>query len=666
MSDISIPGVQSKYGTDKLIEDLMKLERIPKTRAEERLTGLQLEKTVWLDLNRRLTRLRESSRTMFSFQNPFSERLANSSDESVLRASATREAMEESKSLQVKQIASADRFMSNRLPVDYRIPPGNYTFKAGESTLRLSYSGGTMQSFVEAINRKSSDTVRAQLVAVTADTRVLVIESLKPGAGNRLAFSDDAEKLALDMGIVERAASSLRNLPVDTPVRFEKALDTSAIGTRDGILTVNPGAEAALRLGAALPTRGLVLEVEVELVSKPRPPQEGPPPGPAIPATGTIEYEGIRIESAPSEAVLPQWTPPPIPPRRDEPRALYLLDGNNRPQPLPPLESGPGFKKITLPLPAYADTVLGLGIRNENTDSEVRIRSARIFDPTETGGFRPKNPVSTASDAVLLIDGIEVTRPSNAIDDLIPGVTLNLQRPSDTPIRLDVEPNRQAAKEAIIDLVGTYNLLLTELNVLSRSDPGIIDEIAFRLSEDEKKTYTQRLGIFQGDSTLSQIRSRLQGIMMGVWTTRDGPAVLSSFGISTDSRRGGGYDASRLRGYLEIDEKILDAALRSDFNKVRDSFGFDTDGDLIVDSGAAFAIDSLMRPYVETGGIIASRTRTIDSQVARQQRDIENFDRQLASKEAELKRKFGMMEGALGQMESSASAWDNFGKQNSR
>lgn len=664
MSDISIPGVQSKYGTDKLIEDLMKLERIPKTRAEERLTGLQLEKTVWLDLNRRLTRLRESSRTMYSFQNPFNERIANSSDESVLRASASREALEESKNLLVKQTASADRFMSSRLPVDYRIPSGNYTFKAGDSTMRLSYSGGTMQNFVEAINRKSSDTIKAQLVAVTADTRVMVIESLKPGAGNRLLFTDEAEKLALDMGIIERAASSLRELPVDPPTRFERPMDSIAVVARNGILSVGPGSEAAVRLGASVPTRGLVMEVEIELIDKPRPPQAGPPPGPAIPATGAIDYEGISIQSAPSEAVLPEWTPPPVQPRKDEPRALYLLDGSNRSLPLPALESGPGFKKLTLPLPAYADSVLGLGIRNENTDSDVRIRSVRIFDPTETGGFRPKNAVSTASDAVLLIDGIEVIRPTNSIDDLIPGVTLNLQRPSDTPIRLDIEPNRKAAKEAIIELVGTYNLLLTELNVLGRNEPSVIDEISFRLSEDEKKTFTERLGIFQGDSTLSQIRSRLQGIMMSPWPTSNGPAVLSSFGVSTDSRRGGSYDASRLRGYLEIEEKTLDAALQTDFRKVRDSFGYDSDGDLLIDSGAAFALDALMRPYVETGGIISTRTRTIDSQVVRQQRDIEGFDRQLASKEAELKRKFGMMEGALGQMESSASAWDNFGKQN--
>jgi flagellar capping protein FliD len=39
-------------------------------------------------------------------------------------------------------------------------------------------------------------------------------------------------------------------------------------------------------------------------------------------------------------------------------------------------------------------------------------------------------------------------RDSNSIDDLIPGVTLSLQEASEKKIRLKVEPDRDAAKEA--------------------------------------------------------------------------------------------------------------------------------------------------------------------------------------------------------------------------
>ena len=85
MSDITIPGVTSKYDTKKLIEDLMKVERIPKDRAEEQLKALQLQKTAWLDVNRSISRARESSRALFSFQNPFNERIAKFADGKAIR-----------------------------------------------------------------------------------------------------------------------------------------------------------------------------------------------------------------------------------------------------------------------------------------------------------------------------------------------------------------------------------------------------------------------------------------------------------------------------------------------------------------------------------------------------------------------------------------------------
>ena len=49
MSDISIPGVNSKYGTDKLIEGLMDAERIPLRRLEDQKETYGEQKEVWQD-----------------------------------------------------------------------------------------------------------------------------------------------------------------------------------------------------------------------------------------------------------------------------------------------------------------------------------------------------------------------------------------------------------------------------------------------------------------------------------------------------------------------------------------------------------------------------------------------------------------------------------------
>jgi len=667
MSDISIPGVTSKYDTQKLVEDLMKVERIPKTRAEERLKEVELQRTSWIDLNRRLSSLRESSRSLFSFQNPFNDRIATSTDESVLTGTAAREAIEETKSFTVKRVATADRFMSGGFPSDYKVPVGNYIFTVGESSVKLNYGGGSLKDFVDALNRKGGDTIRAQVVAVSADSRVLVIESLKTGSTNRLGFSGDAEDFALSSGLVERATTTRKELPASDVSRFEKALDPKLVSTTDGILALLPGSEAALRLASAVPAAGLVLELRVELLDKSSVNSEvqGPPPGPSIPATGGIDYEGIHIDSAPSEAVLPEWTAPPVQEKKDDFNPLFLIDGAGKSIALPAVEPDSGPKTITIPLSIYTSTFSGIGVRNGNTDRDVRVSQVRIFDPTETSGLKPKNPVQTAGDAVLAMDGIEVTRPTNKIDDLVPGLTINVLQESEKPVKLKVEPNREVAKEAVIELVGNYNRLMAELNILARPDDTILSEISY-FTEDEKKKYTERLGVFQGDSTLSQLRTSLQRTMMDAYPTAAGNALLATFGVSTDSRRGGTYDASRLRGYIEIDEATLDKALLENFTKVKELFGYDTDGDLIVDSGAAFRMDAMTKSYVETGGIVSIRTRTLDDQITRQKRDIENLETQLVRKETDLKRKYGLMESALGQMETSASAWENFNTSQSK
>jgi flagellar hook-associated protein 2 len=152
--------------------------------------------------------------------------------------------------------------------------------------------------------------------------------------------------------------------------------------------------------------------------------------------------------------------------------------------------------------------------------------------------------------------------------------------------------------------------------------------------------------------------------MMDPYETSEGIALLSSLGISSNSSSGGGYDATRLRGYLEINEAALDRALKDTFIKSKESFGYDSDGDLIIDTGAAFKLDALTRGYVETGGILALKSSTISSQIDRTQKEIANYDQQLVRKEEDLRRKYGMMEGALGQLESSSGAWDNFSNQN--
>src|SRR5690606_29740400 len=115
MSNISIPGVSSRFNTEKMVEDLVNAERVNLTRLENRVSEFEKQKSIWQDVTRQLSNLQSVARSMYSFENPFNDRIANSSNESVLTAVADRTASQGTSEVTVLQLATADRFSSRSL-----------------------------------------------------------------------------------------------------------------------------------------------------------------------------------------------------------------------------------------------------------------------------------------------------------------------------------------------------------------------------------------------------------------------------------------------------------------------------------------------------------------------------------------------------------------------
>lgn len=669
MSDIYIPGVKSKYDSDKLIEGLMKLERVPRDRAEKEVKTLEDQKSVWQDVGRKISALRESARTLFSFQNPFNERIARSSNEAVISGTATREASEQKRSFTVEKIASADRFLSKPLPEDFKIPAGEYQFSVGETEISVPFRGGSIRDFSDAVERRGKGKLSVSSIVAEPKTRSIIVESKETGSANRLSFKADAERLALDVGFVERVDSQERKPPLTQET--VKSTNGRSVSVADGTVSAAAGVEARIQIAPGIRVRGeLALEYESEARTEPAEAaaDDGPPPGPSIPSTGSISYGGVVVESDPSAVPLPRWEKPEPPPRVDDPLVFKLVFSDGTSVLLPPVEDDAGFKRTSVRLGDYAKgsgkDLTAIDIVNRNTHRDVSLRAVRIFDPEANGGFKALHPISTAGDAQLAMDGIAVRRGKNRIDDLIPGVTLELNGESSEPVDVSIEPDREAAKNAVISLVGNYNRLVGEINVLVRNDDKIVSELTY-LNDDERKAMQEKLGKMQGDVTLNQLRTTLQRTASSPYPTsaeRD-MALLSQIGVSTDSRKpggGGGLDASRLRGYLEIDEKRLEQAMKDRLPAVKELFGSDTDGDLVIDSGFAYAVDSIAKPFVETGGLVQLKTGTIDTRIAQEKRKIDTLDRQLIAKEDDLKRKYGSMEGSLNRMEKTSSSIEQF------
>ena len=113
--------------------------------------------------------------------------------------------------------------------------------------------------------------------------------------------------------------------------------------------------------------------------------------------------------------------------------------------------------------------------------------------------------------------------------------------------------------------------------------------------------------------------------------------------------------------------KLYDYAKKLDvYDDVKNIFGFDSDGDLIIDSGIGYKLDKQLTAYVQSGGIFALKTSSLDSKIKSSEQKISRLESQLDDKEADLRNKYGRMEGTLNSLEGQQSTISNFSKQQSR
>lgn len=649
-SQISVPGVSNRSETDGMVEEIIEAESAPIRRNEARIEDYELEREIWNELAADLNELQDTANALYSFRNPFSERLANASDTSVLTAAATREAPESLTDVEVLETASADVFRSSSLPDDYEIPAGRYTFAIGDSSITVPFEGGTVTDFAAIVNRRAAPIVEIRTVRDTPDSRVLTFEGQVTGASNRLRFADDAENLAIDTETIQpRATESEQDIAITEARVSPGDGERENVELSDDTLVLGPTAQARVRSESRIPIEeGMVLSIDifVENLGRETFEEPEPPAGPSIPDPGETELGGIRVPYASQVFELPEWQPPEPPVEVDDLNIISLLDGGTEVA-IPALDDTDGFETLEIAVGEELSGLTAIDVHNRSTFRRVSLTNIRVYDPSAEGDFEPVRALATARDARLIVDGIEVTRDTNEIDDLVEGVTLTLNNPGET--QLQVEPDFETIKEAIIEFLALYNQIMVQVNILTRTNPEIITQVSW-LSEDEVADAEERLGLLQGDSTLNQLRTRLQTIMMNPYETRLGSdlRILQQIGVSSNaSGPGGGIDTRQLRGYLEMNEATLDDAIAQNHRAIRDLFGFDTDGDGVVNAGAAFEVFNYVRGFTQTGGIVAVRTQGLDRRISDATDQIERDSERLERREAQLQREFAQMEATM-------------------
>lgn len=181
------------------------------------------------------------------------------------------------------------------------------------------------------------------------------------------------------------------------------------------------------------------------------------------------------------------------------------------------------------------ETISAASVSGDDVLTELGILDA-------TGDF--VDELQTAQQAIFTIDGIELTRSSNTVDDAINGVSLLLyqETPDETSITLEVNTDLSAVKDAVVALADAYNAYREYF----------IDQTAYVSSDDSEDTSDDseiETGTLFGDGTTRNISTAIYNALTAV-IDEDSMALL---GLTFDENN-----------YLELDEDTLDDILLDD------------------------------------------------------------------------------------------------------
>lgn len=208
----------------------------------------------------------------------------------------------------------------------------------------------------------------------------------------------------------------------------------------------------------------------------------------------------------------------------------------------------------------------------------------------------PTHELVAARDARFTLDGLEITRSSNTITDVLSGVTIKLLKDAASPTtQIDIVPDTAAIKENIQTFVNQYNQLVRTVNNLASFD-----------------SQTLTSGPLFGDVTVQNVVNSITEVLTGTIPGLTGSKVLlAQIGITLDNT-----------GVLNVNDAELMAALESNLSEVAKIFqavGVTTDSSISyiastektkASTSAGYAIE--ITQLATQAGVTAGTSHTAD------------------------------------------------------
>lgn len=225
-----------------------------------------------------------------------------------------------------------------------------------------------------------------------------------------------------------------------------------------------------------------------------------------------------------------------------------------------------------------------------------------------------------AQNAIVTVNGIDVTRPTNVIADALPGVTLTLASvptASEANTKVTVAQDTKAITAKLKELVTAYNAVNSALHV-----------------QLDYTGTTKGTNTLFGDSTLRQLQQQLGTLASNPY----GSSNLGALGITRDKT-----------GAMTLDETKLAAALAADPNALADIF---------VTNQFATKLATLTDNYTRAGdGFFATKTQSLTDRSKALQIQIDRINTGADSLKTRLEKQFSQLEQAVSAMQAQSNSF---------
>jgi len=283
---------------------------------------------------------------------------------------------------------------------------------------------------------------------------------------------------------------------------------------------------------------------------------------------------------------------------------------------------------------------------NRNTDHSIALSDFRFSKKLSEGGIIPKNPLSLACDADFTLDGVEVKRDKNEVDDLLDGVTLRLLQESQKEVQLSVDYNYDKVQSAVSNWMAAYNQVMTLLYIMTKPD---LDRVELADRKEDKL----RDGVFSTETSFLALRNRLRTVVQDSYKTELGHelSMLEQIGIYT--KKSGSFSPNSdewqqiQMGVLQMDLEKLRHSLITRFKAVEQLFANNPNGDMVKTSGVAVSTVSSLNLAIGPGSFIERRLVMNNDKTVANQKDIDQKNRDLSEYEVDQRIKYGRMNQAI-------------------